>query len=191
MAIFLSGLQNKILFDLEEEWKTLITVSESGVEQRRAKWDHPKRHVHISAKYLHGADGDTLWDFYHARKGAYEAFSWFVPYSDTYTRELVAVGDGTTQVFDIPGNNTSARTPYVDGVDWSAFVDQYGSGTGADGTDRIDFSQTPAAGQIIEMTFTGNLRLWCRFAVDKLSRPIFAEMAREWGVDLVEVKVAS
>jgi len=189
MAIFLSDALNQLItFDMTEEWKTSIVISESGIEQRRAKWGHVRRHVHISPRYLYGVNGDTLWDFYHARRGSYEAFSWFVPFSDAYIKELVGIGDGSTVTFNIPGKLTSARTMYEDGEENASI--SYSTG-GTDGVDRVTFSVAPAAGAIIEISFTGYLRIWCRFANDKLNRPFFDTTVRDWGLDLIEVKVAS
>lgn len=64
---------------IEEEirFKTLITPFESGKEQRRSK-GVPRRAWTMRFSRLK-AEGDAIWAFYVARKGAYEAFLWTNP----------------------------------------------------------------------------------------------------------------
>ncbi len=61
----------------EVHFNTLITVYETGKEQRRSKGE-PYRVWTIRFQKLK-ADADAIWDFYTARKGAFEAFTWKSP----------------------------------------------------------------------------------------------------------------
>lgn len=64
---------------IEEEirFKTLITLFESGKEQRRSK-GVPRRVWTMKFSRLKN-EGDQMWNFYVARKGAYEAFLFTSP----------------------------------------------------------------------------------------------------------------
>lgn len=61
----------------ETRFRTLITPFESGKEQRRSK-GVPRRVWTMEFSRLK-AEGDEIWAFYVARKGAYEAFLWTNP----------------------------------------------------------------------------------------------------------------
>lgn len=64
---------------IEEEirFKTLITQFESGKEQRRSKGT-PRRVWTMKFSRLKD-EGDAIWAFYVARRGAYETFLWTNP----------------------------------------------------------------------------------------------------------------
>ena len=113
-------------------WKTDIVELGGGNEQRRAAWLFPKFDVQVNYYGLTAAHAQTLWQFYMARKGAYEAFYIYdltVMQSITFAQATplyVATADGTTTIYDIPGRGTSAQTIYVDGVaDGSATPSTY------------------------------------------------------------------
>lgn len=55
--------------------KTLISSGEGGRERRRNKVAAAKRTISFPLGYLTAAQLTTLYDFYVARKGAYEAFN--------------------------------------------------------------------------------------------------------------------
>src|SRR4030043_346475 len=101
MAIFLDGLSNYIEYEFGENWKPLISDAETGKEQRRQKWTFPKRDVTLKCTFLFGVNSNTAWDFYHARKGSYQSFTWFVPIQLAYTNEYVGQGDGVTATFTL------------------------------------------------------------------------------------------
>lgn len=61
---------------IQDQWMTLVTEFESGVEQRRGKWDRPRLSVRFS--YSRGAlnhdDLADIWRFYNSQKGALYTF---------------------------------------------------------------------------------------------------------------------
>lgn len=59
----------------EVGFKTLISAGEGGRERRRSKVSAPLLSFSCPLKYLSSADLTTLYNFYVARKGAYEAFN--------------------------------------------------------------------------------------------------------------------
>lgn len=169
-------------------WNTLITQFDSGAEQRRQKSLYPKFDVKLKYKGLSAADTQTLWDFYMARKGAFESFYFFDPAPDmsiatSYDNLLVGTGDGSTDIFDLPGKSTSSQTIYIDGVDQSgSFSILTGGGDGS--ADRVDFTTAPALGESISCDFTGQLRINCRFAHDELSKELFVRVLFNYGIEL-------
>lgn len=191
MAIFLDGLSNYITFDFGYQFNTLISTMENGTEERRAKWSYPRRHANIKCTYLLGTNSDTAWDFYIARKGSYEHFTWFLPVSDAYTYEYVGQGDGSTTAFDINAKTISSYTVYIDGVAKTE-VTHYsiGAATGTDGRARVTFVTAPSAGEIIEISFTGYLGLYYRFKDDNLTRPMFTTALQQWGLEILEDKLS-
>ena len=187
MAIFPDTITPIYPVIIEPEWDTIIHRFDGGGEQRRQKSLYPRFNVpNLKFKGLSGSEVQTLWDFYMARKGAFEAFYFFDPsinasivtsYDDLY----VGTGDGTTDIFDLPGKSTSAQTVYVDGEE-GVYSILTGGGDGS--ADRVDFTTAPALGTSISCDFTGQLRIHCRFEHDKMSKEIFIRALHRVGVSL-------
>jgi len=177
-------------------FKTLISDFESGGEQRRQKWLYAKYDVQIAFPLLEMSDIQTLWDFYMARKGAYEAFWFFDPrpglgMTVAHDGLYVGTGDGATEVFDLPGKSTSSQTIYVDGVEQTVTTDYVILTGGGDGSaDRVDFVGIPNAGEIITCDFTGELRMRVRFAADGLNLELFTLMLQTVGIQLIGLAAA-
>lgn len=191
MAIFLENLENKILWDLGAKFQTLRSNTEKGVPYRRQKWTYPQRYVRLGLKYLLGTDVDTAWDFFLARKGSFEKFTWFLPVSDTYTKENVGQGDGSSTTFDIMGKDISSYTVYVDGAtqtEGGGADYTIGDGTGTDGRDQIIFNSAPSNGGRIEITYTGTLGLYYTFEKDDFSKPGYITALKDWNLVIVEEK---
>lgn len=156
-------------FSEQIQFKTLVSrFDELGEEKRKQKWLYPRRHVSIGYKWLSLADGSTLWQFYLDRKGAFEAFNLFYSRSDTYEGEYVGTGDGSTTVFNLPAKSATGFVLYKNGVEQSAGGVDYtfGSGSGADGADKVTFVAAPSDGDRIICDFTGILKVRSRFAQD-------------------------
>jgi hypothetical protein len=150
----------------EIEWKTLISqFDEEGEEQRKQKWLYPKRNVTVRHAYITKAKARTIWQFYNARAGGYEAFNYYVPFADAYVSEYVGIGDATTTGFNLPCKDITTYTVFIGGSSIAATV---ATGAGADGADHLRFSTPPADGAKITMSFTGRLKIRCRFAEDNL-----------------------
>jgi hypothetical protein len=150
-------------------FKTLASkFDDLGKEQRHQKWLYPRRTVELHYKHITKAKAKTIWDFYIARKGSYEAFNFFFPATNTYTAEYVGTGDGATLTFNLPSNQALSYTLYVDGVTQTAGGTHYTftSAGGTDGKDKAVFVAAPADGARITWTFTGYLVVVCRFKED-------------------------
>jgi hypothetical protein len=174
MAVFPSTTVeyiNPVRTDIQ--YKTLITnFDDEGEEQRKQKWTYPKRSIHLTFKNMSKSEAETLWQFYIDRAGSYEAFAFFEstgindPY--TYTQEYVGTGDSTTTVYNVPAVNSSAsHTMYLDGISTTGYTMSYGGGS--DGEDKATFDVAPNTSEVITYSFTGQLRLRCRFAEDKMT----------------------
>jgi len=72
-------------FGKQVQFKTLISAFENGAEQRRPKWSAGKHLFTLTYKVLNLTEVGTLWAFYLARKGSYEAFTYVDPTTTSYT----------------------------------------------------------------------------------------------------------
>ena len=181
---------------VEPEWRTLTSDFDGGGEQRRQKQLFPKYNVTVSYGALSESDMQTLWDFYMARKGAYEAFyiydlALLAGIAPNHDGQYAGTGNGSTEVFDIPGRSTSSHTVYVDGVEQTITTDYVIlTGGGESSADRIDFVSPPSAGEVITVDFTGYLRIRARFAEDKLPRSLFMTVLFNYGIKLKGLSAA-
>jgi hypothetical protein len=153
-------------------FKTLTTDFESGDRQSKAKQLYPERDVTLQYAYISKANAQTLWQFFIARKGRYEAFNYFTYQSDrAYVHEYVGTGDGSTVVFNLPSTLAASYTLYVGGTaqtaggtDWT-FTAQGGT----DSADKCEFTVAPVAGARITFSFTGRLKIRVNFEDDALA----------------------
>jgi hypothetical protein len=166
MAVFPSSTVeyiNPVRTDLQ--FKTLVTnFDDEGQEQRKQKWTYPKRSIHL-----------------------YEAFAFFestgIGDNYTYTQEYVGTGDSTTTVYNVPAIDSSgSHTMYLDGTSTTGYTMSYGGGS--DGEDKATFDTAPATSAIITYSFTGRLRLRCRFAQDKMTYDNFYDSLIDSGLSL-------
>jgi hypothetical protein len=188
MAVFPTPTLIDNPFTMEMEFKTLFSPFEDvGQESRKQKWLYPRRNITIKASMLTVAQGQTLWEFYQARGGSYEAFNFFDDQVLSYTQEYVGSGDGSTVIFNLPcGSASGTSKVYVDGVE------QTGGGTdytwykagGTDGADKITFTAAPSEGKRITFSFIGYLKVHCRFQDDNLSWDTLASRIVSTGIKL-------
>lgn len=73
------GLTPEYTFTTGSSFKTLISEGEAGKERRRSKRSTQRREWKLKFGLLTEVEADLIWDFYLARKGAYEAFTWTDP----------------------------------------------------------------------------------------------------------------
>lgn len=175
----------------ELQWKTLITdFDELGREQRKQKNLFPKRLLSLKYRWLSKAQGEFLYRFYIARAGAFGSFKFFLPaprgvYSYSYVKEYVATGDGSTKVFNLPSKGVDVGYIFVDDSLKAEVVDYtYYKNGGPDGEDKVTFVDAPNAGLYITWTFTGKLKIVCRFKDDKLSFESFMDRLVSVGIQL-------
>ena len=174
----------------EMQFKTLFSSFDNmGEEKRKRKWLYPKRNITIQYNYLNKLDARTIFNFYIARHGSYDAFSFFKYEVETFTGEYIATGDDSTVLFNLPCKNSSARTVYVDSTTQSEGTSAhdyiYTSLGGADGCDKIEFAGAPLSSERITIDFTGNLKIRCRFSEDNLSFETLYNRLRNVGISLV------
>ena len=179
----------KPIYPIEEkiQWKTLFSNFEDvGNETRKQKWLYPKRDMALKYSYISQANIDTLWEFFNARKGSYEAFNLFLTVSNAYTGEYVGTGDGATTVFNLPSKTASSYTLYKDGATMTAGGTDYtfGAASGADGADKATMTTAPAAGEKLSFSFTGYLKIRCRFLKDDFTYETFVNSLHSTGVEL-------
>jgi len=168
-------------------FKTLTNAFDDlGEERRKRKFLYPRRDITLAYEWLSVSDAQTLWEFYVARSGPYEAFNFFLPSPDTYTGEYVGSGDGSTTVMNLPSKSGSSTTVYLDGVEKTGGGTDYtfGSGTGEDGADKITWVAAPAAAQRVTYDFTGYLKVRSRFKEDYLDFETFYGLLCSMGVPL-------
>lgn len=164
-------------------WKTLVSDYESGNEQRRQKWLYAKYDVSVNYGALELSDVKTLWEFYMARKGAFESFYYVDVFVMDHVGLYIETCNGTDDTFDLPGLSTSARTLYENGsIVTSGFSYLTGGGDGS--ADRVEYTTAPAEGTILTIDFTGYLRVKCRFAEDNLNRENFTYNLFKYGLQL-------
>ena len=170
----------------EMQFKTLFSnFDELGTERRKRKWLYPKRLITLQYNNITKAEGRTLFAFYIARSGAYDAFTFFKYELESYTGEYVGTGDGTTTTFNLPCKTSSARTVYIDDSEQTVTTHYtYSALGGTDGCDEIDFVAAPSSGERITLDFTGYLKIKCRFKDDKLSFDTFINTYRTVGIQL-------
>lgn len=150
---------------------TISHTSDSGIEVRRKKRAFAQFDVMVDFHPMTKANMQTLYDFYMARSGSYEAFYIYDVVTMDHDSLLVGTGDGSTVTFDIPGKSTSSQTVYVNGIVQTNNVTVfYNYGSGAESSDQVTFSSAPSIGDILSCNFTGFLRVRCRFMDDTFTR---------------------
>ncbi len=174
--------------DIDAKWNTLISKFDSGTEQRRQKQIQPLFDVTLTYKLLEQDEMQLLWDFYQERRGSWESFYFYSLESDDWGELYVGVGDGSTVTFDLPGKTTSSQSIYIDGALQGAGYSIV-TGGGAENSDRVTFSAAPAVNKIITCSFTGYLRIKCRFEQDKLTRSRFQTLLYTTGIKLIGLPV--
>ena len=175
---------------ISQRWKTIVTGMDSGYEERTAKWLFSKYDVNVKYNALSATDAQTLWNFYLAQKGSYDAFyiydlSLKALITKAHVDQYIGTGDGSTEVFDIPGRSTSSQTIYIDSVAQTVttnYVILTGGGTSS--SDRVDFVTPPDLGAIITADFSGYLRMRVRFADDNMSQDLFFASLYTCGLSL-------
>jgi hypothetical protein len=179
-------------------FKTLVSsFDEEGEENRKQKWLYPKRDVTLKYQSLSKDDAEVIWEFYLARKGSYNSFSWFESTGlgtyRTYSSEYVATGDSTTLTFVLPAKESSGATHDVNLNGSAASTSDYtmSFGGGGDGEDKVTFigSSTgglgpPGSTAQITYDFEGRLKIRCRFAEDVFSFENFYDRLVNSGVKL-------
>jgi len=187
MAIYPQESSVKISSPFSEQlqFKTLIgSAGVEGKEIRKRKRLYPRRLITLTYETITHTKARTLWAFYIARGGSYEAFTFYYPRLDTYIKEYVGVGDGSTVAFDLPFQDGSDISVYVDNAlvnvdDYDVDID-----SGTDDCDLLTFDTAPSNGEKITASFTGYLKLRARFAEDVFDFDTFYRALTTTGIKL-------
>jgi uncharacterized protein (TIGR02217 family) len=173
-------------YTLTPRWDTMIKRVRSGAEQRRGKLTYAQYDAELLYDVLTQSEMvDEFYEFYMAHKGALTAFWFYDIISHAHKGLYVGTGDGSTEVFDLPGKSTSSQTIYVDGVEQTVTTDYVILTGGGDGNaDRVDFVTPPSEGQVVTCDFTGYLRCRMRFEEDEMDRTLFSVALFKTGLKL-------
>lgn len=171
-------------------WHNLVSQFDSGKEQRRQKQIQDLYDVVLQYNKLTLTSVGVLWDFYQSCKGTLESFYFYdlTENRRTWVEVYIGIADGITTIYDIPGKNTSSQSIYLDGsLQGSGYTILTGGGT--ESADRVQFTTAPASGAIITTSFTGDLRIKCRFKEDELTYKNFVYRLFETGLELYGLPV--
>lgn len=175
-------------FGLEESIKylTLITEFENGKEQRRSKWAYPLREYRLKLKWYSETNMNTIWDFYIARKGAYDSFWVLIPTEYEVTAEAIGTGNGSTKDFQLdefPANITAGKfTLKVDGGE--------AAGSIANNTTTeiatASYTSAPSGGTVLTADYQFYFQV--RFVDDQMKRALMAYQLLHAGLRMIEVR---
>lgn len=166
-------------------FRNVKSVMESGAPRVKNKWPFPLRNLKLQFIVPDKSIAAQLWQFYVARKGGYEAFTYYLYQINSYVGEYVGTGDGVTTVYNLPSAQASDYTVYVNGGAQELGVAYTFSLTGgADGADKITFANPPPVGEHITVNFTGYLKIRCRFAEDEMDYTTFMNRIVNTGLSI-------
>ena len=161
-------------FSESQQWRTTISTFETGKEQRRAEWTKPK--IVYSFSYPNAIENQIteLWDFYQARKGAFEKFYLAVPPYLYHTESVV--GATFVVLSEATKPSPSNITVYLDDktiYDWHFSEDNK--------TIHFDEAKTgEIAVRYVEMKLV-------RFLNDSLDRDWFVYLVTRQTIDFITV----
>ncbi len=150
---------------------TQIVRAQTGLERRRVLATIPT--VDFEAHWNPRDDSrwiaEQLSAFFRQTAGPalpFVAYDW--DYSFGHQRIYIGTGDGTDTAWNLPCRDTaSAITVYSDGTE-VAGADLTLSDDGDNEAMKVTFDTAPAAGKVLTASFTGQLRIVCRFGEDQL-----------------------
>lgn len=164
------------------EHNVLVSEFENGNEQRRLKWNNPRRSYAISLKGKSKTVIDQVWNFYLSRRGIYESFYFENKNESPKTNETIGVGDGTSISFSLDYYPVMSGDigVTVGGVAYTESSDY----TITRATGAITFLSTPPSGDTILATSYKYARQ-VRFA-NQMSRELFNYQLYNSEITLVE-----
>jgi uncharacterized protein (TIGR02217 family) len=127
---------------IEVRYRTDLAEFDAGYQVRSARWARSRRHFEIVYDWLLPAEWQSIIDLYHQQQGGLREFR-FDDFSDTAPRaRTFGEGDGTTTVFWLQHDYTSATVIYIDGAAYAGvYVDPE--------TGRVQFDAAPARGAVL------------------------------------------
>lgn len=157
--------------------------------QRRRKRLTPLHKFTLQFNTLFAADIKTLYDFFIARYGGWDAFAFFDCDSKNWSALSIGTGDGATTSFNLQAKETSGRTVFINSVAQAEGTDYtFYSGQGTDGQDKITFASAPSNSAAITADLTGR-RYYsnCIFTDDYMDRNLFEVRLYKTGLTIIEV----
>ena len=127
---------------VEVLYRTDVAQFDTTYQVRSGRWARSRLRFTMAYEWLLPAEWQSILDIYHRQLGGLREFR-FDDYSDTAPRARVfGVGDGTSLVFWLQHDYTSAAVVYVDGAPYAdAYVDSQSG--------RVQFDVAPARGQVL------------------------------------------
>lgn len=194
MATFPDTIQPEIeSYKVALNWKTLkMGMTDGDFLQRRKKRTTPLHTFTMNFRPITAAEMQTLWEFYQARSGSYEAFVFFDYKAFPYTDVSVGTGTGAALTCQLKAKSVSSLVVKVAGVTKTAGVDYSftSDGSGTNGQDKIVFlaGKYPTAGQAVTASYTGRKYLqYMIFQDDAMSRDQFHAVLFQTGITITEV----
>lgn len=181
-------------FEEQIQYLTVVSESESGIEQRFQKWLRPRRTFRLRLEARNPSDTDSIWRFYTRHKGAFDSFLFENPNENPVTAETVGSGDGTKTVFYLGGKvdmstgdlivtpATAVLTRSVGGTgDYLSFT----AFTIDEPVGQVTTNTALPSGDVLRANY--NFRYRVRFQEDPLTREAFAADLWNFGINFVEV----
>lgn len=195
MATFPTTPKPQFEYVEEQEFKTIISIFDDGNEQRRAKWAVPRYNVSLTYNALPASHSLTLWEFYKARKGAWESFYFFAGEAEadsrSYQKEYICVSNGSDTVLDLPCRLSTVTALYKNSSVMSTADYTVNTTAGANGEDTLSLASAPASGDVLTCDFDGYLKIKCRFEDDRMSRTLFDRSLYRTGLQLKGLPAAT
>lgn len=174
---------------VDTEYPTEINESRTpGIEQRNGLSVLPRFRVEL--RWDKGEDAlarvNALWDFWRQTRGPLLPFAYFdFDAVRVWTRIYVGLGTGAQTVFDLPSKDATSVTVYVAGTPTAG---TFAAGAGSNGGDRFTFGAAPALNAVIDVSFTGRIKIPMRFDHQNLTYAQFSVQLYEVGLRLISVK---
>jgi len=189
-------------YQTNDTFKTLQSPEyDSGIVITKSLRNYPKYSVTLTYGMGNSAaDIQTLYQFFLDHKGSATTFTFIDFMTAAWPRLYAAVGNASTQIFDVPMAASTSYTLWVDGVDQVATYEGSGGGApsaghwkfysaaGTGGRDQIKFGTAPALGKLIEWKATGQRVINARFSGDVMSLQTFYASLATTGLTINEVK---
>lgn len=148
--------------ELPDTFRTIRPGAEAGTLIALRRWDAPKMRGGRLKLLCNQSTLEDVREFWAAGHGGGTIVDFRYPWPDVWYGLLIGVGDGVTDLFEIPGYDTESVTVYKDGVEVAGADLTLSAGTGENDRDQVHFDvAAPAAGVIITADFTGQRMIEC------------------------------